>query len=362
MSYEERIELYKSIEKNRNRPLVSYVTSSRPFAGAQMGSDVIPEFTKQLNCIPKEHKEVDFLIASDGGDPTVSWRIISMLRERFSKIGVILPFAAYSAATLLALGCNELIMHPFANLGPVDPQLRSKRKNGAQDEIVSFGSEDLRSYFDYLKNDVGISDQEQLQKSFELVCQEIGAIPIGAAKRGAQLSLSMGEKLLSLHMSDSNKVKTIASALNTSFYHHGYPLGRKEAKNIGLPIVEPDPELESLMWQVWENFENEMQSNKPFNPYELIFQNAEVADAFSHVYQVQIPGGLPPQLAEQAFQQILQQIQPIRVPTVPYELLQAALESSRCKSQYRTKGQLSAIRNVDMSIQVAISPISQCWS
>ena len=327
-----------------------------------MSSDVISEIAKQLLCIKEESKEIDFLIASDGGDPTVSWRIISMLREKFSRVGILVPFEAYSAATLLALGANELIMHPFANLGPVDPQLRYTRKNGQQDEIVHFGSEDLRNYFDFIKNDVGISDQEQLQKSFDMVCSEVGAIPIGAAKRSAQFALSMGEKLLKLHMTDDNKAKAIASALNSSFYHHGYPLGRKEAKNIGLPIVEPEKDLEDLLWNIWDDFSNEMECNKPFSPLEVIFSNKEVASALGPIPQVQIPSNLPQEMAQRVIEQILKQINIVTIKPVEFELFQAALESTRCKSQYRTKGQLTAHRNIDMSIPVSITPISKTWS
>ena len=63
---------------------------------------------------------MDLLLVSNGGDPVVSWRIISLLRERFKKVGVLLPYQAYSAATLVALGADDIVMHPFSNLGPVE--------------------------------------------------------------------------------------------------------------------------------------------------------------------------------------------------------------------------------------------------
>jgi ClpP class serine protease len=131
MSYTDRVGLFTQIEEIRKRPLISYITSSRPDASAQMASDVIPEFANHILSVPEEKKEIDLLIVSMGGDPTVAWRIISMLRERFEKIGVLLPYAAFSAATLLSLGADEIVMHPFANLGPVDPQMTySKRIPG----------------------------------------------------------------------------------------------------------------------------------------------------------------------------------------------------------------------------------------
>ena len=76
---------------------------------------------------------------------------------------------------------------------------------------------------------------------------------IGASKRGSQLTLSMGEKLLSLHMKDKNKAKAIAEKLNKSYYSHGYPVGKAEAKEIGLQIESNDNEdLDKLIQEDFE--------------------------------------------------------------------------------------------------------------
>ena len=129
MAYTERKILYKRIEKKRERPLITYVTSIRPNLSSSMGGDAVAEIIDQIKMIPEGEKEVDFMIVSNGGDPIVALRIISMLRERFEKVSVLLPYVAYSAATILALGADEIVMHPFSNLGPIDPQLTSIKKN-----------------------------------------------------------------------------------------------------------------------------------------------------------------------------------------------------------------------------------------
>ena len=362
MTYDDRIKIYEKIEEKRGRPLISYFTSIRPNASAQMASDVVAEFAKQIMELSKDNTEVDILIVSHGGDPTVAWRIVSMLRERFKRISVLIPYAAYSATTLLALGADEIIMHPFSNLGPVDPQL-NYRKKGEKDteEVIQFGAEDLRHFLDFVKTDVGISDQEQLERAFELVCKDVGSIPIGVAKRSSYLAVSMGEKLLSLHMKDQNKVKAIAESLNTSFYHHGYPLGRKEAKQIGLPVVNPDDELESLMWQIWNDVENEMECNKPFDPLEVVLSNEEASKLIGPVPQVQIPPNLPPEILQQVITKILNQISVVQVEPVDYKLFLASLESVRCRSEVRVEGKISAVRLQDMNIAVNIVKMKGGW-
>ena len=367
MSYNDRVKLYQKIEEIRQRPLVLYVTSSRQNASGQMASDVIPQLTKQLFAIPAEHESIDLLIVSNGGDPIVSWRMISMIRERFKKVGILLPYAAYSAATLLALGCDEIVMHPFSNLGPVDPQLTYQRRNpgnpaGQETEVIQFGSEDLRNFLEFVRTDVGISDQEQLERAFELVCKDIGSIPIGVAKRSSQLALSMGEKLLSMHLGDSSSARAIAEALNRSFYHHGYPLGMNEAKKIGLPVNPPPAELEQPLWGIWQDLETEMKCNEPFDPIELVMNDKDASALIGPIPQIQLPANLPPEVLQQAYNNILQQIRVVAVPPVDYVLFQATVESARCRSEFRTRGKINAVRLPDMNIAVNIVRISSGWS
>jgi len=365
MSYSDRLELYQCIEESRKRPLVTYVTSARRGASGQMAPDVIPEFTNQILAISKKEKHIDILIVSHGGDPTVACHIVSMLRERFEKIGVLLPYAAYSAATLLALGADEIVMHPFSNLGPVDPQLTYTRPIGGEDskhEVIKFGSEDLVNYLAFVREDVGISDQEELQRAFELLCKDVGSIPVGVAKRVSQFSLLMSEKLLSLHMQDINEARAIAESLNKSFFHHGYPVGRTEAEQIGLAVKKPDEDLEDLLWRVWQDIMEEMQYFQPFSALEIVLGHANIAALLGPVAQVQLPANLPAQVLQQAYNLILQQTQTVQVEPVDYEVFQATLESIRCKSEFRTKGKINAVRMPDMKIAVSVTPVSQKWT
>ena len=360
MGYADRVKLYARIEELRDRPLVVYVTSPRANAGGEMAADAIPEVIDQLRAVDATATAIDMLVVSNGGDPLVSWRIVSLLRERFKKIGALLPYAAFSAATLLAMGADEIVMHPFSNLGPVDPQLRMTGSDGQQ---TQFGAEDLRHFLEFVRSDVGVSDQEQLERAFELVCKEVGAIPIGIAKRSAQFALSMGEKMLSLHMGDANKAKAIAEALNRSFYHHGYPLGRTEArKEVGLPVSSPDAELEEAMWAVWKSFEQEMRCGEPFDPVAAVMADPQARAALTTVPQVQIPANLPQQIQEQVIQKVLQQVQIAPVPPVDYDLMHASVESARCGSAFTTKGSIMAVRRPDMAIAVSVTKSYQGWT
>jgi len=368
MPYDNRAVLYSNIETSRKRPLVTYVTSVRPGADAQIGGDVIPAFTRQLLCIPDDATEVDLLVVSHGGDPTVAWRIVTLLRNRFDKVSVLLPFSAFSAATLLAMGADEIVMHAFGNLGPVDPQLHYRRRVPGPDgqpgdvEDVHFGSEDVRHFLEFLRNDVGISDQEPLAKAFELAIKDVGAIPLGIAKRGTNLAVSMGEKLLSLHMEDKNQAKLIAQSLNSSYYHHGYPVGREEAQSIGLSITKAeDAGIADDMWAIWQDYSEEMLIETPFDPMTQVMQDAQAAQRLTTLPNLPIPANLPQQVQQQVFQQFLQQVAVVQEPPVPYNLFLAAVESVRCRTQLREQGLLNAIRLADLNIQATRVRTQYAW-
>ena len=229
MSYNTRKEIFRKIIETRGRELITYVTSIRPNMSCNMAGDSIDSVIEQLERIPENTKEIDFMIISNGGDPIASLRIMSLLRERFDKIGVLLPYVAYSAATILALGADEIVMHPYSNLGPVDPQLTvsHSNENGIR-ENMKFSSEDLRNYVEFIKSDVGITDQQHLVSAVQPLLKDVGTLPIGTAKRSQQLSITLSEKMLGWHFDDSAKAKAIAKALNSSYYHHGYAVGRKK--------------------------------------------------------------------------------------------------------------------------------------
>lgn len=254
-------------------------------------------------------------------------------------------------------------MHPFSNLGPVDPQLTYIKKNPGDNnqQVINFGSEDLRNFLEFIRNDVGISDQEQLERVFELVCKDTGAIPIGVAKRSAQLALSMGEKLLSWHMKDGNKAKAIAETLNKSFYHHGYPVDRSEAHRIGLPIIKPPEDLEDVLWKVWKDVEEEMMCNHAFDPLEVVLNDPKTAALVGPVPQIQIPANAPPQIVQQAMATIMQQIAIVNIEPVDYTLFLATVESVYARSEFRSQLKISAVRLPDMRISVSVNRLSQGW-
>lgn len=362
MGYIERQKLYRSIVAIRKRPLIAYVTSIRPNLSCHMAGDAISPIIEQINKIPQKYKEVDFLIISNGGDPITSLRIIGLLRERFKRITVLLPYVAYSAATILSLGADEIIMHPFSNLGPVDPQLTVTRQNErGQKENLQFSSEDLRNFIDFIKTDVGISDQQHLMSAITPLIADVGSLPIGSAKRGQQLSLSLSEKMLSTHISDENKAKSISKALNSSYYHHGYAVGRHEAKEMGLNITYPDTKLENLLWNLWINYSSEMKCDMAFDVIKEIMEDPEANKEINTVPIINLPANTPPQLAQQIIAQHAQQTPVTTRSSLKRSFLIGTIESVNFAKSAYSNVDIIFWRNADMSIGANITSSFSGW-
>lgn len=296
----------------------------------------------------------------------VAWRIMSLLREKVNEVGVLVPQAAYSAATLLALGADEIVMHPSGNLGPVDPQITVNGKGEkGQSQQIQFGTEDLAGFLNFVKQNVGLSDQAQLSSAFELFCKEVGSVPIGVAARSSRLALSLSAKLLNMHMKtdgDKQKATNISATLNKEFFHHGYPVGRKEAKELGLKVVFPDKKLETCMWNTWQQIEKDLKFRIPFTPMDEVAAHGGCRDLFGPSLSIQIPTNLPEPLKQQIMSQVLNQIRVVEIPPVAYTNLHSLIESSRCGHVFKSSGRIFASKTANGDITVKTVPmVSGRW-
>lgn len=116
------------LEGVTGRPLVVYATdflNQDKVRSTQNETSITPydkdgwvEVTKSLPNGP-----LDLLLHSPGGSPFMAEWIVSFLRGKFSPIRVMVPHSAKSAAAMVALSANEIIMDERGELGPIDPQM-----------------------------------------------------------------------------------------------------------------------------------------------------------------------------------------------------------------------------------------------
>lgn len=70
-----------------------------------------------------QERQLDLIITSPGGLAEATESIVAYLRTKFDRIRAIVPVAAMSAATMLALGADEIVLGRHSQLGPIDPQI-----------------------------------------------------------------------------------------------------------------------------------------------------------------------------------------------------------------------------------------------
>jgi hypothetical protein len=74
-------------------------------------------------CRDVHETELDLIISSPGGHAQAAEQIVEYLRTQFSYIRCFVPMQAKSAATMIALGCDEIVVGNHSELGPIDPQI-----------------------------------------------------------------------------------------------------------------------------------------------------------------------------------------------------------------------------------------------
>lgn len=361
MQLAERIVHYKAIETTRSRPLIVYATSTRANVPAMMAADAVREFIDQIDAI-RDARSVDILLHSTGGDALTAWKLMSILRERFDSVAVLVPFMAFSAATIFALGADEIIMHPHASLGPIDPQITIKHG----DHQRSFSFEDVGAFLRFLADEVRITEQEYISTVVDKLFSVVDPVHVGGAKRASELSTDVGERLLQMHMKDPEErggARAIAEGLNKSFFAHGDAVSRTRARTLQLKVAGDAPALEAQIWQAYLGIESYMELRTPFKALEHYLSNGG-AESLKPRSPLALPPNASPQLVQQAWAQAAQQaIQDASQPAVEvdYSLVYAIIESPRLASEFRTSGSLSAMRRASGEVQLSATDTDSGW-
>ena len=254
--------------------VIAYLTSTRPGWEGQMSLDAIPVVYRHLREIlsPPQETVIDLFIHSNGGDGTVPWRLVTLLREFCQELNVLIPHRAFSAATLTALGADSVIMHPMGMLGPTDPSIigpYNPPNPFAPQQNLPISVEDVASYIALVKEDVGIRHEDELIKAFIALTEKVHPLALGNVKRTTSQSRMLGDKLLRRRKDQLSKasIEEIMRKLNSELFSHGHPINAREAReDLGLGFVhDANGEVAEAMWNVYEEFDLELQQDNPFN-------------------------------------------------------------------------------------------------
>lgn len=261
-NYDERKKLFSEIISHRNRDFITLVTSTKKpeqhFA-AQIADDVIPVFYELFKS--KENKnEVDLFLYSSGGMVDAPWPIVNLIREFYKDVNVIIPYRAHSAATLISLGADQIHMGPMASLSPIDPQLHIKNTEGK--DSVNTGIEDIYGYYLLIQDTLKL-DSNGTTEALKILANKISPEILGQASRIRNEIRIIATNLLRLHMKDDKVIESIVKSLVEKLHSHQYMINRKEAKQLGLPVIELDAKEEELSYLVLRSYIDECKMDEP---------------------------------------------------------------------------------------------------
>lgn len=270
----DRSQQIKHLEEIRGNRVVAYVTGDRSPASANIGDDAVRPIFDQLRTIGKVER-LDLLIYSRGGALEVPWRIASALRQYAQRWSILVPFRANSAATLLALGADEIILGRHGELGPIDPILNIQRMfsapgqpNGTpmQDTV---NVEDVMAYLRFVREQVGLTDQASLAEGLGRLAERLDAVGLGSVYRTRSHIRDVAHRMLTSQQEPPSErvMETIVETLAERVYAHGHAIGFQEAKDIGLDVVHADDELDAAMWALLEAYEDDLRLREPLDPF-----------------------------------------------------------------------------------------------
>ena len=192
MAQQDRIRLIRDLEKLRGSRVIAYVTSDRPPPfEAQMAMDVVRPFYAHLSALGHCSK-LDVFLFSVGGDTMVPWRLANLIREYCDSFGVLIPYKAHSAATMLALGANEIVMGPLGELSPIDSSVRTPFNPPNSDQPnepkTPISVEDVMGFFNLARERIGIADQDNLITALGHLAAKVHPLAIGSIYRSHALT------------------------------------------------------------------------------------------------------------------------------------------------------------------------------
>ncbi len=81
-------------------------------------------------------KGLDLILHTPGGETAATESLVDYLHSMFgTNIRAIVPHAALSAGTMIALAGNEIVMGKHSSLGPIDPQIFGMPAHGIVEEF-----------------------------------------------------------------------------------------------------------------------------------------------------------------------------------------------------------------------------------
>lgn len=225
------------------------------------------DFIKKQEFVPR----LNLFLCSPGGSPNVAFNTVNILRQKCDKIVAYVLDSAKSAATLMCLGADEIVMDVGSQLGPLDMQIPDPR-NSTENISALSGYRALEAVADFLHNEIDVTVKQLCRKArtnisdslkyaMELadsmarpLFEQVNPLDLGRFTNALMVSEAYASELLSRYgpQKTDHQIKGIVSALVRSYPSHSFVIDLPEAKKIGLNAREPNKNEVHIVDNIWQ--------------------------------------------------------------------------------------------------------------
>lgn len=231
-----RKKLFKALEKELNLPVATFFTSFYfPVNITTDDADMLQEILQEMDL----SKGLALVVSSPGGYPLAAESIIRTCRS-YSGTGTftaIVPGAAKSAATMICMGAERIVMGPTSELGPVDPQM-VKEDSGQRKSLSVYNI--VKSYEELFGK--AVKEEGNIEPYLHQLAH-YDPMDIQELRSYLELSEDISTKALESGMMSGLAEKTIKNKIGPFLEPrtkkvHGRAIYAEEAKKCGLSVEE----------------------------------------------------------------------------------------------------------------------------
>jgi hypothetical protein len=210
---------------------------------------------------------VDLILDTFGGSLDSAFKTMLFVSRFAKRLRVFVPRRAKSAGTLIAIGADELYMSPFAELGPLDTQIRDPRNPTDRvsaldcyqsvDYVRAFGLSTLSKTFRSLAAEtrtlIPLPQLVNTSADFSIgsiapILTQVNALDFGGWGRTLRIGEMYAQTLLSRAGYGEEESLAIANQLVYGYTHHPFPIDMAEARRIGLkPFAMTEKQYQSAL-------------------------------------------------------------------------------------------------------------------
>ena len=205
---------------------------------------IITPFADAVNDVSRG-APLDLMLTSIGGDGETALRMASMCHGEREDFRIIVADMAASAATLLSLAAETIVMSDTSALGPIDPQVLMQKR------LQYIPAKDIVAIVEDLEERT--KENPQAFELYVSLLADIDAIIYQTAKAAIRRTEELVPELLRLQQNppSAEAINGIAQQLQ-SHAMHSATIGHQHAKQLGLPVLYMSSQSDEwdMLWRL----------------------------------------------------------------------------------------------------------------